>query len=133
MHFQESHIYVLDPRIKMMIHIVVYHVLYLYAVSNNIYDRCWIQTVMNVWIRVYMFSREVNAFVSPCFFKRRSSIHQEIYHHNGVKRVSRVNNKFITCVRAFVKKNVLVCCAYIQFVLLFVKRQKSVKWYIFMR
>ncbi len=32
------------------------------------------------------------------------------------------DNKFITCVRAFVKKNVLVCCAYIQFVLLFVKR-----------
>ena len=85
--------------------------------NTNCYDR--------VNSSIYVLTRG-KCICKSMFFQESIYIERNIPSH-GVKRVSRVNNKFITCVRAFVKKNVLVCCAYIQFVLLFVKRQKSVK------
>ena len=70
--------------------------------NTNCYDR--------VNSSIYVLTRG-KCILSPCFFKRVYTyilIYIEIYHHNGVKRVSRVitNSYMRSCVR---KKKMYWC------------------------
>ena len=82
--------------------------------NTNCYDR--------VNSSIYVLTRGKCICKSMFFQEKKFHSSRNIPSHNGVKRVSRVitNSYMRSCVRK--KKMVLVCYAYIQFVLLFVKR-----------